>query len=69
MKTENVAAEGTITSCLADYKFVVELDNGHTLIAHLGGRLPSSITSAVRHDRVVVEISSYSLAGHITKRF
>lgn len=70
MKTENIITEGKIVSCLADYRFGVELDNGHNLLAHLGGRLIKNYIRCTLGDRVVIEVSVYDLTrGRIVKRF
>jgi translation initiation factor IF-1 len=70
MKTQNIVAEGKITACLADYRFAVELDNGHTLLAHLGGRLIKNFIRCTTGDRVIVEVSVYDLTrGRITRRY
>jgi translation initiation factor IF-1 len=63
-------AEGVVTDCLRSATFRVELENGHTVLAHLGGRLRKNYIKIVLGDRVQVEMSPYDLErGRITYRF
>ncbi|HOM26093.1 MAG TPA: translation initiation factor IF-1, partial [bacterium] len=47
----------------------VELENGHTVIAHLCGKMRMNYIKIVPGDKVIVEISPYDLKrGRIIKR-
>jgi translation initiation factor IF-1 len=49
--------------------FTVELDNGHSVLGHLAGKLRKNFIRVLRGDRVVVELSPYDLTrGRITYR-
>jgi len=69
-KEEKIKVEGVIKKILPATNFEVELDNGHTVIAHLCGKMRMNYIKIVPGDRVVVEISPYDLKrGRIIKRF
>lgn len=62
--------EGTVTDCLRSATFRVELENGHTVLAHLSGRVRKNYIKVMLGDRVQVELSPYDLTkGRITYRF
>ena len=49
--------------------FTVELDNGHFVLGHLGGKMRKNYIRVLPGDRVVVELSPYDLTrGRITFR-
>ena len=63
-------AEGIVTDCLRSATFRVELENGHTVLAHLSGKVRKNYIKIVLGDRVQVEMSPYDLArGRITYRY
>lgn len=54
---------------LPNAMFSVELDSGHTVLGHLGGRMRKNYIRVLPGDRVVVELSPYDLTrGRITFR-
>lgn len=68
-KTEAIEAEGKILEALANTQFRVQLDNGHTVIAHISGKMRKNFIKVIPGDRVTVEISPYDLAkGRIARR-
>ena len=61
--------QGKVTEALANAAFRVELDNGHTIIAHTAGRLRKNFIRIIPGDKVTVEVSAYDLSkGRITYR-
>ena len=49
--------------------FTVELENGHHVLGHLGGKMRKNYIRVLPGDRVVVELSPYDLTrGRITFR-
>ena len=49
--------------------FTVELDNGHTVLGHLSGKMRKNFIRVLPGDRVTVELSPYDLTrGRITYR-
>ena len=64
-----INVEGEIADVLGNGKFAVKLQTGHTVQAHLGGKMRKHFIRVMRGDRVTVELSPYDLArGRITFR-
>ena len=69
-KEEKIEAEGTITEALPATQFRVELDNGHTVLAYLSGKMRKYYIRILLGDRVKVELTPYDLTrGRITYRY
>ena len=56
---KSVEVEGTITSVLAGTMFRVELANGHTVLAHISGKMRKRFIRLVVGDKVKMEMSPY----------
>jgi translation initiation factor IF-1 len=68
-KEEGIEVEGTVTQALANTRFRVTIDGGHTITAHVAGRMRKNFIRIVPGDRVKVELSPYDLTkGRITFR-
>ncbi len=68
-KEDVIKAEGMIIEALPNAMFRVELDNGHTILAHISGRMRRNFIRLVPGDRVIVELSIYDLTrGRIVYR-
>ena len=68
-KEEGIEVEGVVTQALANTSFRVKLDNGHMVLAHVGGKMQKHFIRIVPGDRVRVEISPYDLGkGRIVYR-
>jgi translation initiation factor IF-1 len=68
-KDEAIEVEGTVTEALANTRFRVQLESGHTIIAHVAGRMRKNFIRIVPGDRVRIELSPYDLSkGRITFR-
>ena len=68
-KEEPIQVEGTVREALPDAKFVVVLDNGHRVLAHVSGKMRMHFIRILRGDRVVLEMSPYDLGkGRIIYR-
>lgn len=66
---EVIELEGTILEALPGTQFRVELENGHTIIAHVAGKMRKHYIRLVPGDRVTVELTPYDLSkGRITYR-
>lgn len=62
--------EGTVTENLPNATFRVELQNGHTVLAHVSGKMRMHFIRILPGDRVTVELSPYDLTrGRITYRY
>lgn len=64
-----VTVDGRVVDALPNAMFTVELDNGHSILGHLGGKMRKNFIRVLPGDRVVVELSPYDLTrGRITFR-
>lgn len=69
-KEEAIEVEGTVTESLPNANFLVELDNGHVVTAHISGKIRMNYIRILEGDRVLVELSPYDLEkGRITYRY
>lgn len=58
-KEEGIEMEGVVKKALANTQFVVQLDVGHEVMAHVSGRMRKNFIRIVPGDRVKVEVSPY----------
>jgi translation initiation factor IF-1 len=58
---EKLALEGVVEEALPNLLFRVELDNGHSVLAHMAGRMRRARIRVNPGDRVRVEVSPYDL--------
>ncbi|MCD6408084.1 translation initiation factor IF-1 [bacterium] len=66
---EKIKVQGTIVKALPGTTFQVELENGHTVIAHLCGKMRMHYIKIIPGDKVIVEITPYDLTrGRIIRR-
>lgn len=69
-KKDVIETEGTVVEALPDAMFRVKLDSGHTILAHISGKMRMHYIRILLGDRVTVELSPYDLTrGRITYRF
>ncbi len=60
---------GTVDELLPSAMFRVTLENGHTILAHLSGKMRMFRIRILPQDRVTIELSPYDLTkGRITYR-
>ena len=65
-----IELEGTVIEPLPNAMFRVELENGHTVLAHISGKMRMHYIRILPGDRVVIELSPYDLTrGRITYRY
>jgi translation initiation factor IF-1 len=68
-KEEAIEVEGTVVEPLPNAMFRVELENGHTVLAHISGKMRMHYIKILPGDTVTVELSPYDLTrGRITYR-
>jgi translation initiation factor IF-1 len=68
-KEEKVRMDGTIVKALPGTQFLVELENGHEILAYLAGKMRKYYIRVLLGDRVTVEMSTYDLSrGRIVYR-
>ena len=64
-----VEMEGVVSDVLPSSMFRVALDNGHSVLATIGGKMRRFRIRVLTGDRVKVEVSPYDLTrGRITYR-
>ena len=69
-KTGGIEVEGTVIECLRNATFRVELPNGHTMLAHISGKIRKNYIKIMLEDRVLVELPPYDLTrGRIVFRY
>lgn len=69
MKKDAIEVEGQVTDVLPNAMFRVTLENGHTVLAHLCGKMRTRFIRVINGDRVRVELSPYDLTrGRVTYR-
>ena len=68
-KEEPIRTEGRIVEALPNTQFMVELENGHKILAHIAGKMRKNFIRIVPGDRVTVEITPYDTSkGRIVYR-
>ncbi|MBI2857273.1 MAG: translation initiation factor IF-1 [Chloroflexi bacterium] len=68
-KKETIEVEGTVVEALPNAMFRVELPNGHSVLAHISGKMRLHYIKILPGDKVLVELSVYDLTrGRITYR-
>ena len=68
-KEEAIEMEGTVIENLPNTHFRVQLENGHTVIAHISGRMRKNYIRILMGNRVTVQLTPYDLTkGRITFR-
>jgi len=67
---DKIEVEGIVVEALPNTQFMVELENGHRILAYLSGRMRRNYIRILLSDRVRVEMSVYDpTRGRITYRF
>jgi translation initiation factor IF-1 len=70
MADEKIEAEGIVVEALPNTQFMVELENGHKVLAYLSGKMRKFYIRILLGDRVKVELTPYDVnRGRITYRF
>ena len=68
-KEEQIQMAGTVIDTLPNTMFRVELENGHTVTAHISGKMRKNYIKILTGDSVQVELTPYDLSkGRITFR-
>ena len=68
-KEEPIKVEGKVVETLPNAMFKVELENKHTILAHISGKMRMHFIKILPGDTVTVELSPYDLTrGRITYR-
>jgi len=68
-KRKGIIVEGIVEEALPNTQFKVKLDEGHTVIAHISGKMRIHYIKILPGDRVTVELSPYDVTrGRIIYR-
>ncbi len=68
-KQDVIEVQGVVREALPNATFKVELPNGHTVTAHISGKLRMNYIRILPGDKVTMEMSPYDLTkGRITWR-
>ena len=69
VQKEVIKLTGKVLEALPNAQFKIELENGHTIIGHISGKMRKHYIRLVPGDRVEVELTPYDLSkGRITFR-
>ena len=60
-KSDVIEVEGVVTEKLPNAMFYVQLENGHTIMAHISGKLRQNFIKIIPGDKVLLEMSPYDL--------
>lgn len=64
-----IEVEGVVVESLPNTTFQVDIGNGHTILAHISGKIRMNFIRILPGDKVTVEMSPYDLTrGRITWR-
>ena len=68
-KDDVIEIEGIVTDALPNAMFKVYIGTGHTILAHISGKLRMNFIKILPGDKVTVQMSPYDLTqGRITWR-
>ena len=69
-KQAAIEQDGTVQEALSNAMFKVELENGHTVVAHISGKMRMFYIKILPGDKVKLEMSPYDLTkARITYRY
>ncbi|NQW29582.1 MAG: translation initiation factor IF-1 [Ignavibacteria bacterium] len=69
-RQDSIRVDGVIEETLPNTQFIVKLDNGHKILAHVSGKMRMHFIKIYRGDKVTVEMSPYDLTkGRIVYRY
>jgi translation initiation factor IF-1 len=68
-KEEMIEMEGVVHEVMPDTRFRVGLDNGHSIVAYVSGKMRKHRIRILAGDKVSIELTPYDLSkGRITFR-
>ena len=68
-KYDMIEVEGVVVESLPNTTFQVDIGNGHTILAHISGKLRMNFIRILPGDKVTGEMSPYDMTrGRITWR-
>ena len=60
-KSDMIEVEGVVVESLPNTTYQVDIENGHTILAHISGKLRMNFIRILPGDRVTVEMAPYDL--------
>lgn len=60
-KEDVIEMDGVVTETLRNTTFRVKLENGHTVLAHISGKMRKNYIRILTGDKVKVEMTPYDL--------
>ena len=60
-KSDMIEVEGVVVESLPNTTFQVDIGNGHTILAHISGKLRMNFIRILPGDKVTIEMSPYDL--------
>jgi len=61
MSKELIILEGEVYECLPNTEFIIRLENGHQIRAHISGRMRKNSIKILLGDKVTIEMSPYDM--------
>ena len=61
-KADVIEIEGTVVEKLPNAMSIIELENGHQVLAHISGKLRMNFIKILPGDKVTLELSPYDLS-------
>ena len=69
-KEDSIKMDGTVLEAYPNARFLVRLENGVEINAHISGKMRMNYIKILPGDKVTVELSPYDLTkGRITYRY
>ncbi len=69
-KNDAIIVDGVVEKALPNATFRVKLEGGHSVLAHVSGKMRMFYIKLLPGDKVAVELSSYDLTkGRIISRY
>ena len=60
-KEDQIEMEGSVIEALPGTMFRVQLESGHTILAHISGKMRKNYIRILKGDKVTVEMTPYDL--------
>jgi translation initiation factor IF-1 len=68
-KEETIKFDGDVVDVMPNATFKVKVETGHTILAHISGKMRQNQIRILMGDKVELEMSPYDLTrGRITRR-
>ncbi|WP_343189771.1 translation initiation factor IF-1 [Buchnera aphidicola] len=61
IKEKQIEIQGIVVETLPNTMFRVKLDNGHTIIAHISGKMRKNYIRILTGDKVTIEMTPYDI--------